>query len=563
MSTLATDANYPGTDGVIPIYNKDGIWQFWALKDIFLGKDGYKKFVPKVGDWVVDTAFREIYEVVELNEYFIPTLKKIDFLTNTPEVDLTDPLIGVGPGMQSESFRVYLNKRTRPYTLTVDHRFTTKGTMPSYAMIFRATDISVNGKVISAIYTDNGTLVSQQIPLEAVSNLNDPTLTEWLVRDCSTTEDLPDNERVWVVIYSDTGLVVQKQQMLIENTAFIRTPDQGQKIIESIYLETPWLSTSDPDTVRYPINLPLRGFNLKGCVRYTNGDIAKYPVDGNKFSIDGLQDYVSTIEGMQVKTVLRYNLSREEFAVGVKGSPDRQYKTRPYTFITERADGVYSVKLYCYPVWIDDVNGYRLQWFLSNMDRSDILDVTPYVRINENTAPWNPTQYGSTQRLSVSLDLSKANAQYRAYIHVQVVDIVLYRPGLDEMGTRWTVAFELGQVPPYGRDNFAQLEIVNANLSYLSIGMGEKTVEDWLERLFYLTKPLYDMRSEARSPAPNMFNLVVNGFKTEYRIEQWNSKLTVNTLIKNGDTVYIEWIKRIPSNDIMLGISGVSVFQTA
>ena len=181
------------------------------------------------------------------------------------------------------------------------------------------------------------------------------------------------------------------------------------------------------------------------------------------------------------------------------------------------------------------------------------------MRFNENSPPFLPDSYGVAQRLSVSLDLAKINGTYKSYMHTQVIDVVLRRPGSDRLGTRWEVGFEPGQNPMYGRDNVVMMQDINANLKILNMRMGEKTLDSWLDRIFYLTKPVYDPSEEARAPIPNMFNLIINGTKFEYSISNWGDDLTYNGSLKDADNVYVEFFKRTPESDVMLGISGIPV----
>ena len=77
-------------------------------------------------------------------------------------------------------------------------------------------------------------------------------------------------------------------------------------------LRTPFLSSSDPTLIQFPINVILSDLNLMGIVRYSDGTCAMLPVDNTKFQILGFNAFVSTIVGQSFDVVLKYNLSPDE-----------------------------------------------------------------------------------------------------------------------------------------------------------------------------------------------------------------------------------------------------------
>ncbi|MCP5940243.1 hypothetical protein NL351_30475, partial [Klebsiella pneumoniae] len=59
--------------------------------------------------------------------------------------------------------------------------------------------------------------------------------------------------------------------------------------------------------------------------------------------------------------------------------------TEKYRTMAVAADGAFTVKLFCYPVWIDEISGYRLEWYLYNLNRSVVYKVTDKVQVTPNT----------------------------------------------------------------------------------------------------------------------------------------------------------------------------------
>lgn len=562
MTAELSISGVTGTDGVVPVYDPEGTWRIWALHDIYLGQEASKKYVPKVKDYVVDVDINDWYWVIEVDPTtLIARLGKLQQAKNDTLSEY-DRLLGVGPGTQSDTYRVYIDKSVNPHTLAVDARLTVNGTMTRTCKIFKGSELSGSDKVISAVYDQAGTLLGQAIPLELVSMPNHQNYSTKTVPTCYTTEDLKDGEMVTAVFYSDEGHVVSKRQLLVENTAFIRAQNYGVKYITGISLESPFLSKTDLNLIQYPLNVPLSGLNLIGVVSYSDGSQLRMPVDNTKFSIFGFDGYVATIIGQKFSLVLKYTLSADEVVYGSYVG-DGRFITETYKATTIKPDGAFTIKLFCYPEWINSTQGYRIKWYMYNLDRSVSYDVTPHVRINANTYAFNPIAYGTLQNISVSVNLKDVNGAYADYIHVQSVGIILMAPGTDRT-RNWLVGWNPGQEQStfYGPGIHCTSTIINQNLSHVNIGAWANSKEEWLNRIFYNTQPLYDTARELKAPEPDYFVLDVNGFELEFPISQWNSTLVLNTTIQDSDTLMVKFIKRTPDNDLQLCASGLPTYQT-
>lgn len=549
-------------DGFVAVYEPNAPWKTWALHEIYTGGIAQGRYVPKVKDHVVDVETNEKEIVISLDAItMVPRLRKLKNAVIDTDISYDDLLMGVGPGTNSDTYRVYIDKSVLPHTLSVDARLFVRGSMCKYATIIKGSELLNDRKVISAFYDNVGNLLGQNIELELAStDGNNLSKTVKTVPTCYTTEDLEDDEVVTVVFYSDTGGVVSKRQLLVENTAFMRMPDASQKYITHISLDTPFLSDSDPKLINYPVNVPINGFNLFGIVHYSDGSQRRMPVDGTKFSLFGLQNYVATVVEQRLPLVLKYTLSPGEYVYGATVAADR-FITETYQAVTTSADGAYSVMLQCYPVYIDELNGYRLEWFMTNLDRKLMYKVTPYVSIGDNSPPLRSTAYGALQKLAVTIDLNDVNGTYKKYTHTQTVEIILQRPGTDHTGTNWSIGFEPGQNPQFGKNNNAFMTFVNQNLKRVKIDQGEETLSAWLDRMFYLTKPLFDSDREIEAPEPNMFSIILENKEVAFNIDNWRSELPLETLMKDGDTLFIKFFKRTVETDLILGVSALPVYQ--
>ena len=555
-------AGITGTDGIVPVYDPAARWCWWNLNEVFIGPTGpgYKRYVPKIGDYVEDTEEYVTYKVTAIDGVtLIATLIPIIRPGTSGNISVTDRLVGVGPGTQSDTYRIYLDTSVTPHVLAVDTRLRVAGTMTSYCKIFKGSLLSSNGEVIGFLYDQSGVYLTDNIPLEVVSINNQTVHSIKVVKVAYTNQELLDGEVVTVVFYNDEGHVVSKQQLLVENTAFIRSINVSEKYVSHISLKSPFLSQSDESTLEYPINIPLQAFNMIGVVHYSDGSKLELPVDNTRFKILGLERYVATVVGQQVNLVLSYALGVNETAYGAT-SGDGKYVVAPFKLITTNQVGAFSVKLYCYPVWINNATGYVLKWFMYNLDRDISYDVSQYVSYNSPQQSFNGTSFGVNQIVSARINLRDVSPSFTSYIHIQNVEIQLKEPGTART-TNWTIKFDPTQVNLYGIDVAAFVTILSASSTRINIKSGATSQSDWLNKLYFNTRPLYDNRREIAAPTPNFFAIVTGSARYEYPVSAWNDLFNISSGLIINDTLFIEWIKRTASGDIILGKSGLPIYE--
>jgi hypothetical protein len=377
---------------------------------------------------------------------------------------------------------------------------------------------------------------------------------------CYTSEELPDGEILTIVAYADDGHVVMKCQVLVENTAFIATSDSSAKYITGISLDSPFISDADPTLIQFPLNVPLVGLSLTGVVHYNDGSALRMPVDQTKFSLFGFNNFVSTIPGQSFKLTLAYRLSENEIVFGSTVGENRTI-TQSYDARTLNKEGMYTPKLYAYPVWQNPIDGYRLEWFMYDLDRKLATLVTPHVKFNTNSQVFDGIGYGRKQSLGVSVNLKDVYPSGLAYMHVQTIDIILRQPGTARV-TNWAIGFDPGQTILFGEGNYARSTFINTNMSKIRIDCGEETVDDWLDRLYYMTKPLTDQEMESAPPKPDYFSVGTANWEAAYPISQWNAELTLGKVIPDSGTVFIKFFQRTADTDIQLSIAAMPVYQS-
>lgn len=559
---MANEAPVVGTeDNVAPEYDLGRRMTIWGIVDIFFGTIGLKKYVPNEGDLVVDVDAYQWFRVSEVDPTtLIPTLKA---WSNVPQLtpDSVDVLLGPTPGVARESARAYINKKVIPYSLQVEGRTYVNVVNASFARITRRNPLTGQEEMVGQMFDQSGTFTTNDIPLDLVSMENGQNFARKSVRPCYTMKDIEDGETLTVKFYNDQGDVVSINGVLAYNTAALMASNAPVKYITGISVESPFLSDSDPNLLEFPMNTPLIGLNIMGVVHYSDGSKIKLPVDQTKFSIWGLEEegYVTTQFGQKFPVTLSYVMSQGESSVVVAEQNSRTV-TRGMEAITTNMDGSYVVKLFPYPVWVDSLTGYRLKWFLYSLDRDIAYDVTGLVRLADGFPGFDPKAYMTRQTIRAVVNLHEVNGSYKEYRHVQSVDITLMGPGSDRT-TNWTIGFDPGQTPPYGRNNYAAYTFINQNLSKVKIDMGETDKAVWLDRIFYQTKPVYDRWKEVKAPEPTFFALRIGATEIEFPISQWNSELQLDLALTDNDTLFIKFYTKTNNNIIQLGVAGIPIYQ--
>jgi hypothetical protein len=544
-----------GSDNVVPIYEPEGRWVMWSVSEIYTGGPGRNKYVPKENDYVIDPQTYTTWIVDHTDPItLIPTLREIRPANMSYTFTETDVLFGVSPISSSDTYRVYLDTSVLPYVLAVDSRLKIGGSLSHYCKLFKGLDLGVSGKVISRIYDNSGNFISENVPLELLAIDSHINYSIKGVSVCNTIENMVNGDIVTAVFYNDQGHVVSKRQLMVERTGFIRSIEASKKYISHIGLDCPFLSPTDDKVIAFPLNIPTNALNLVGIVYYSDGSSLRLPVDNTKFTMYGLDQYVSTIIGQQISLVLKYRLANNE--IGISNNVNNDYFiTENYNLVTVNPNNSYTVKLFVYPVWVSEEVGYTLRWWLLNLDRNIYFDVTNHVDFSSITGPFNPTAYNSIQRKNVSINLRDVSGSFRSFIHVQTVEIVLNGFPSNE-NTPWTVSHEfITGRPRYGESLYvARRPPLSINLS-----SGETVFNDWLTKVYKGTYPLVNNFVSNVIPTPTHFIVSYGNIHEEFPITDWDNDLNMGVNIPLYKSIIIRFIKRTVNLDMQLSIAEMIV----
>lgn len=542
----------------VPIYDPNRGWREFLIDEVWTDVNGEGRYVPNVKDRIWDPAVG-YYIVTNVQELGVDNYLIEKELWETPgdgdDVGQTDVLLGTGPGRASESYRAYIDTSVLPHTMALSARLHSYGTTLSYVKVFRGTDISDNGEVISAWYDQNGDLVGENIPMELVV-MEDDNRGVKTARVGWSRVALDEGEQVTVVAYDDQGNERDNAILLVRNSNFTRTTDASAKYVISIRLDTPFLSAGDNTLLQYPVNLPLSSANLMGVVTYSDGSRIRYPIDGSKFTLQGMDRYIATSPGQRVPLVLRYLLSEGEYSYDLAPGGDPSVMNKAYWVETTDVNGAYAVKLYTFPEWDAANNRYKLVHYLYNLDRQQLWNVTPYVEVVGGT--WDGTNYTDLQQLTLALDLDRVSGTFSPYRHVQIIGIALIQSGNGAGSTYYRIEATANQNPLYGDGVYASATSNGGSWTY-NFTAGAATLNDWLDTLYWNLGPMHYVGTEAQAPTPNFARIIVGNSSTEVPVGSWDQTIDLLQDPATNKQMYIEFIHRSAGGDLQLGKAALPI----
>ncbi len=549
---------------VIPNVDPTRRFSVWNIREIYTGPNGTGVFVPNVDDMVINWT-GGVYRVaaVDHNRTNLSYLVKVNLNTLGGGVDDGDIAVVTGPGANSNSFRVYINTEVVPHTLTVDSRVIWNGAANTYVKVFKGTDTSeTTGVVISAMVSTNGTITSENIPLVTVVVPNGTNVTQKTPNLAWSSETMLSGDIVTIVTYTAAGTVTSRDKFIVENTNYVRSINQAAKYVTNIELLSPFLSRTDNRLIECPINMLVQSMNFAAKVTYSDNTSATTNIDGNKWQLAGLRMFVASQIGKTDNLALIYKLGVGELAFDASAAlPDRTI-IREYRIRTVDIDTYYSVKLFAVPVWNGSSNRYVLNWYLYNLERSDIIDVTANVEYSTTSPAFVGNQYNSTQNLQVAFNMQNLGPGYSYFRHVQNVAVTLLAAGTSTSATQF-FSIGYGTNTLYGGPNVRGLystDELNAGKLKLNLACGKTDVATWILDIYRNLEPLYYSTNEPVAPAPTHAKLIIGtgsgAWQREIPITQILDPVrNINVTINRGTLIRLELFARDQDGDHQLAVA--------
>lgn len=548
---------------VTPNVDKTRRFSVWHIKEIYQGPNGVGIFVPNIDDMVIDWN-NGIYRVTAVDHYKtnLSYLTKVNMATLGGGIDDSDMAVVTGVGANSNSFRVYVNTETTPHTLAVDSRVIWNGGANSYIKIFRGTDYSEStGQVISAIVTTNGTITSENIPLVAVIVPSGTNVTQKTAQTAWCTDTVQDGDIVTIVTYTAAGQVTSVDKFVVCTTNYIRSINQTAKYVTNIELITPFLSKTDARLIECPINMLVQSMNFAAKVTYSDNSSVISNIDGIKWNLAGLKMFVSSQIGKYDNLMLTYNLAANELAFDATAAlPDRKV-IREYRIRTVDVDTFYAIKLFVVPVWNASTRKYSLNWYLYNLERQDITDVTAYIEYSTTSPKFVGDKYNSTQNLQVAFNMQSLGQNYSYFRHPQNVAVTLISPATSVGAQRYfTIGY--GENTLYGNTVRALFtaDEQNAGKLKLNVSSGYSDTLTWITNVYRPLEPLFYSANEPEAPAPTHARVIIgtgaSAWQREIPIAQITADIrNINVSIAQGALVRVELFYRDKEGDHQLAVA--------
>lgn len=553
------------SDPIIPIIPQEGKGAFWHIEDLYVGPTGNprQRYVPNVNDVVFDRnrGWFTVTHVDLTNHYEFTLLPWTDPLPESGIMD-TDILLGSGPGYQSESFRLFVNDKTVPFSARMDGRLYIRARQAASVVIFKGTDITSNGERISAVFNQFSELMTNHIPLV---DRPTPAGQETSIKSTdpfNITTQLNDGDIVTAVVYGRDNIPLSIAKLSVINTENVMHGGSATKYIESIQLESPFISSTDVELVEFPVNVLAQSAMFSGVVRYNDGSTARYPVDGTKFKLAGINSFIPSRVGQNVDLTLIYYLDPEENADLISDAGGERFVSKPYRLTTTEVKDSYSVALYVFPDWNPGLGEYELKFYMNNLERQELWDVTEYVRPHAlNNHPFDGNLMGVEQELLFTVDLSEVDSIYSHFRHVQPIWITLLRRGTEE-GQKWRVRYSAGGTP-FGDNMVVTSKVANEpNKFEYDLTCGYDTFMEWLDNVVYNTEPIRHATYEEAAPQPTQFTVVLGNERIRRDIHQWEIPLVADTNQIQGKNIYLEFERATSTGVLQIGVSGIPVDRT-
>lgn len=474
-----------------------------------------------------------------------------------------DILSGISPGTGGDSWRLFLDTSVFPYRCDLDTRFLIPGSEPRYVVFFQGTNTSHTGEILSAYYDHTGTYVSEKIPLEmvAMTKLENTSLRRAKMGYCR--RELDDGEVVTVVTYNLHNNVCGIDRFIVHRTNVTRKPEIGDRRISSVELVSPYISKTQPDLLEIPINATISTLAMRGRVNYTDGTHRVLDVGDEDsaapFRILGLKYWSPAQVGPIQGITLAYRVDHTSEYSYLQGETQNGTVVVPYRIKSMPVDPSFSLKLFAFPVWNDPINGWTLDYWLYSLDRDISHRVIPSaVELVSGSPAFDPLDYIRVQTLGLAVDLKKVSQDYGGHRHVQNVQVALLADG-GQASNRWKVRTTANQGGWYGERLFAEYNAVGGGLYDLDISNGHVDFKEWLNDVYVAVNPLVNPVAEVRAPEPTHMLLVSMTRTIEVPITQWRTAIKLPSDLRQGQNLYIRWIKRLANTDLQLGVSALTV----
>jgi hypothetical protein len=535
-------------------------FRIWARNEIVNYPNEPNRFIPNVNDLVFDKD-QGVFIVLDVDYTTgMSTLKLWENPAN-PEDDTSDGiLVATGPGYSSESYRAFLDVTKDPMEISPDKRLHMYGSMASSYRLFKGSDISDQyGQIVSAFYDPSGNYLGPNIPLEPVYVNGNTVDTIKCPMTGYCTERLNTGELITLVAYEATGAVVSIAQLIVVQSQAISQVDTSKAYVSGLRLISPWINANDPKVIEFPMNMTVESVALMAQISYRSGRKVDRAVDGSAVRVMGLKNYIATQPGQEFPVAVTYQLAEDEISYNLLPTNDRKI-TETYVARTLPVDGMYQTRLFVYPTYINSAVGYRLTYWLYNADRTTWYNVTNVIETGINSRPFDPFAYNTLQTLTMALNLNKVDGRFNPVRIVYTFQVGLF--GQTAAEADWVVYPRPNVSEGYGRNLKGLVRNMGNGNWQLDLKNNCQSMEQWLDLMYYRAEPLVNTAIESIAPVPTHFTVRFLTSEHTFTVDQWDDLLSVVNDLSQGNSIYIQWIRRLTNQDLQLAMTAVPMKLT-
>lgn len=538
-------------------------WAMIHMKELYKGPFeidppdtvNMERRIPRVGWWICEEA--GFYRV---NQVFADNTCEYARIYPGQGDDYANIITGPAVHQYTTPFRLMVDPTTTPVRFRVDDAMHFNGSEPVYYKVFKGSDLTVNGKIVSTAVDGAGNPTSANLPLEVIQGANSRNDLVKVARGGHLLEILADQEMVTVVAYRADGLQVDYRPAVVCYVSNMAPLDLSKRVIMDISIETPYLNKDNKRLIDIPVNMLTQSAVIMGVVTYNDGTIARLPINGDKFKLNGFENFTSTSAGSMFDVGLAYYLADDEVAYDALGNIPVRTKVQPYKVRAINPDGNYTAKLYVVPVWNVATGQYNLTWYLYNMERKYVYDVTGLVEFTPGFS-FDGKLYATKQQMRVAINMGDVDDYFINYRHVANLAVTLVSPAsAQNQPTYYRIDYD--DEYTYGSNTRVDCTVntTQVNTFNLNIANGCTSVDEWLNKIYYPTVPLYYTSAEDMPPNPTDFKIrsVNNTWSRTITIEDALQPITgVNLPMKQGDTFVIEFSARTDTEVLQLSMASM------
>lgn len=526
------------------------------IEEVFPGigeeQDPDTKYIVAIpNDKVSDIPNAKEYYVHAVDANYKPDLRLWN-PNSTPESQSTS-LVGFGVGAVNEAYRGYYNTTHVPNTFTIASYVHFKGNTVVGYRLFRGYDTTEEtGEVISKHFDQNGNFMGDLVPV--VAHFSEG---EW--KSVPNTANIQDSELrhedpVTLVAYNAEGLQCHSALLITHLTNFTPNLNRTYREVSSISITSPYLDPNDSTVLKVPNNTNIWSIPIQGVVHYLDGTSDTFNFDQSEGKLHGLEGKVLSIPDIDYPIAASYYLSDNEIAFQ-SGNGAKRHVTIPLTLSLYQPDSSNVVKLFVVPEYISDTLGYRLNYWLHDLERNSPINVTSLVRYHDKF-DFDPLAYNNRQSLVVSVDLTKVHPRYNDFEHTQDLEVLLVGEPSNNTDS-WRLRYTEG-AGWYGEDIEASIRTEN-NVSVFNIANGHTRSGEYLIDFYQRVAPLSDETAGVYAPTPTHVGIRHGSVVKRIPIEDFANDIIWTGVIPDGSTIEVLWLLESGGTYGYLGITPMTV----